>query len=138
MTIGERGPTGNDGKSGERGVEGRTGERGSEGRRGTTGKTGQTGEKGEPTLSRSQTISMFLFVVAAFILLAWRTEINADRIGNNTRLICESVNMSGTNANTVIDTNRIVIAKIEGFTGAEKKSLIDNYRNAKTEPAPCP
>ncbi len=138
MTIGERGPASNDGKSGDLGQNGQVGKRGVKGRTGMTGKPGLTGEKGDPALSRSQTLVMFLFIVVAFILLAYRTEINSDRISNNTRLICEAVNMSVTNVNSVIDTNSVVVAKIEGFTVVEKKAFINAYRNATTEPALCP
>ncbi len=75
-------------------MEGRAGTEGRVGLAGETGKTGPTGVKGAPVLSRMQTLTMFLFIVSAFILIAWRSEVNADRISNNSRAIFKPVTVT--------------------------------------------
>ncbi len=63
--MSERGPTGDHGQDG------------------SPGAVGPIGADGPSVLTRVQTLAMFLFIVSAFVLLAWRSEINANNIKNN-------------------------------------------------------
>lgn len=67
MTTGERGPTGDHGQDGQKGQAG------------STGATGAQGEQGVG-FSKSQTLVLFLFVVAVAVVLGLRTEHNAGRM----------------------------------------------------------
>ena len=58
------------------------GPRGDVGKTGATGKTGARGES-SPYLGKRQTLALAAFIVAAFLLLSVRSEINADRISTN-------------------------------------------------------
>ncbi|HXH36913.1 MAG TPA: collagen-like protein [Plantibacter sp.] len=68
----------------ERGGRGIQGERGE---RGATGPAGVTGA-GAPYLGRSQTLALFAFVVVAFLLLAYRTEVNTSNIRQGVHEAC--------------------------------------------------
>ena len=59
--------------------------RGPRGDVGETGATGKTGARGEssPYLGKRQTLALAAFIVAAFLLLSVRSEINTDRISAN-------------------------------------------------------
>ena len=73
---------------GERGERGPMGDHGQDGRTGATGKTGSVGAKGNTGpagvdgrfLSRNKSMAGFLFVVVAFLALAYNTEKNIDEL----------------------------------------------------------
>lgn len=67
-------------ESGERGEAGERGPKGDHGQPGVRGATGATGATAY--FRRSQTLVLFGFIVLAFVLLAWRTEINANNLLN--------------------------------------------------------
>ncbi len=62
---------------------GPTGDHGQDGSTGATGATGETGADGPSVLTRAQTLALFLFIVTVFVLLAYRSEVNADNIKKN-------------------------------------------------------
>ncbi len=83
MTTGDRGAPGKKGESGDQGVAGERGQKGEHGSIGPTGLSGRIGPKGEPGaeslyLGKKQTLILFTFIVFAFVLLAARSEINAN------------------------------------------------------------
>lgn len=65
---------------GERGPTGDHGQRGDVGQTGAVGPAGKTGLAGRNVLTREQTLALFGFLVFAFVLLAYRSEYNADNI----------------------------------------------------------
>ena len=75
-------------REGERGERGPMGDHGQDGRTGATGKTGSTGEKGNKGeagangqfLSHRKGLAGFLFVVVAFVALAYNTERNVNEL----------------------------------------------------------
>lgn len=71
MTTGERGPTGDHGQDGRVGPTGIPGK---------TGATGATGKPGKDILSKTQTLVGFCFIVFCFLILAYRSETNANHI----------------------------------------------------------
>lgn len=73
MTIGECGSQGDHGQHGDTGATGATGK---------AGATGQAGPRGAG-FSRPQTLAIAGFVLLAFLLLSWRSEINASDIRRN-------------------------------------------------------
>lgn len=77
--TGERGDTGDRGIAGERGPKGDHGQHGEKGLTGLTGPTGAPGTSA-PYLRRNQTLAIFGFIVLAFLLLAYRSESNANHI----------------------------------------------------------
>jgi len=94
MTTGERGPTGDhgqDGQEGKQGVAGRTGVPGETGDTGDTGAPGEPGHDGKDVLTKTQTLALFLFIVVAFLALAYRSEMNAINIRDNTKRIVQVV-----------------------------------------------
>lgn len=101
---GERGQTGLAGLAGDAGERGQTGDTGITGPTGLTGEVGPTGNVGPPVLTRAQTLAMFLFIVAAFVVLAYRTEYNSGRIDDLIRVECEARNVNAARSNAVIDT----------------------------------
>lgn len=60
--------------------QGERGKQGDHGQDGARGATGATGAVGPAVLSWRQTVSLFLFVVFCFTLLAYRTEHNASGV----------------------------------------------------------
>lgn len=82
---GERGQSGDRGVTGERGAKG---DHGQDGEKGDTGARGLTGEPA-PYLGRAKTLALFAFVVLAFFLLAWRSEINTSEIAKVQTQSCE-------------------------------------------------
>ena len=90
---GDRGDRGVQGERGERGDHGQHGEKGDTGSTGSTGSTGASGPIGRtgptsPYLGRNQTLVIFAFIVVAFVLLAYRTELNTDRLDRNVYEAC--------------------------------------------------
>ncbi len=89
MNRNERGLTGDRGQTGAcgtDGVDGAVGERGATGARGATGLTGPT----SPYLGRRQTLAIFAFIVAAFVLLAYRVETNTNRFDRDIYDACKA------------------------------------------------
>ena len=87
---GERGERGYKGDKGDKGDH-QKGDRGMPGMPvvGATGATGKTGPSGKDAryLDRKQILALFAFVVVAFLLLAWRSEVNADKIQRDSERI---------------------------------------------------
>lgn len=72
--LNERGPVG------DHGQDGRDGSKGEIGRAGPIGQTGPPGKAGKDVLNKTQTLVGFVFVVLCFVLLAYRSESNANHI----------------------------------------------------------
>ena len=70
---GERGPVGDHGQDGRTGATGKTGSAGEKGNTGATGANGQF-------LSHRKGLAGFLFVVVAFLALAYNTEQNINEL----------------------------------------------------------
>ena len=81
---------------GERGETGKTGDQGIPGPKGDKGEPGDRGPKivlsGQRALGRTQTLTIFAFIVIAFVLLAYRTETADDRLVRNVIEACEDRN----------------------------------------------
>jgi len=132
--AGERGMQGDHGQDGDQGIAGLPGERGRDGQtglaglpgeRGAPGDSGQIGVTGDTGVAgpspTSRLLVMFVLMMVAFLVLAVRSEINADNISDNNRDLdrfaqeqCEqrSVNVARLN---IVYTGLIAI---------EKKSLL--------------
>ncbi len=119
-SSGQAGASGQRGYVGERGRDGQTGGTGVPGQTGRTGDTGQTGQMGPSVLSRTQTLAMFLFVVIAFTLLAYRSEVNADNIKeNNTKQLEQDQYSQCLNRNENIERSNNLY---EGLIWIERKN----------------
>jgi len=79
--------TGERGQKGDHGQHGEKGDKGSTGAVGPSGPIGRTGPT-SPYLGRNQTLVIFAFIVVAFVLLAYRTEIITDRIEQDVFQAC--------------------------------------------------
>lgn len=90
-TPGERGPKGDSGDfQGERGASGERGVAGERGPQGDDGRSGQAGAAGADShyLDRKKTLALFGFIVLAFVLLAYRTEVNSRDIQKAVYEVC--------------------------------------------------
>ncbi len=107
--------------------------------RGRQGERGRTGAAGSPPLSRTKTLAMFVFVVLAFVLLAYRTEVNFNNNNNDTHRACIQSNR------TIVAVNEILNQLIE-FQGnappklppAEEKQRDQRYMALMMIPLECP
>jgi hypothetical protein len=81
---------------------------------------------------------MFLFIVAAFVLLAWRTEVNASKIRDSNRLVCENRNSTTERLNDLY-VGLIDIERDNPFSeqGPDQAEIIDRrivlYRDARAD-----
>ncbi len=117
-------------------VDSKVGERG---RQGKTGRRGKQGTGVSPTLSRTQTVAMFLFVLSVFLLLAYRTEVNFNNNKDDTYEACAQTNRTSLAVNEILD-------QLIAFQGnapprlppAEEKQRDQEYRDLKIMPLECP
>lgn len=107
-----RGEPGMPGRQGEAGVSGRQGEAGLLGPAGSTGLAGPPGGRGSPGIAgargpagrpmgRSQALAMFLFVVLAFVLLAYRSESQQRHLRETQRALAAQQAQIQTNVDTI-------------------------------------
>lgn len=161
-TPGERGKQGDHGQTGETGETGETGDTGKTGQTGTTGdsgergmqgdhgQAGEIGMQGEPGPSQTKRLLVLYFIMLAiFILLAIRSEINtreiddqADEIRNTQFLICEARNLNVERTNTLYEglikveqKNRVSTQSPREAKTIQKR--IDLYREESLVPAKC-
>lgn len=132
--------------TGERGKTGDTGQRGQVGQTGATGKHGTRGDKGETgeAFTRGQTLFLAVFVVVAFIIVAYRSEVNSRSIARDDRehhaaavKVCELTNDNSRAINTLLDG---IINSIESspmLSAKEKKQRIDFYEASRLKIADC-
>ena len=139
-TRGERGPQGAHGQVGDTGGTGDTG------RQGETGERGRTGAAGSAPLSRTKTLAMCVFVVAAFVMLAYRTEVNFNRTEVNsdtnkddTWRACTQTNRTALAVNEILDQ----LIAFQGnapptLTPKKERQRDAKYMALKIIPLECP
>jgi hypothetical protein len=132
--VGFTGPSGLRGTDGMDGLQGRPGETGHDG---SAGPVGMRGNDAPPVLSRLQTFALFLFVVACFVALAWRTQINIDDTREGARVACERVNENGVAINSFLDILISATQKSTSLPEAEKPARIAAYEATKVDPIRC-
>jgi hypothetical protein len=136
--VGRRGPKGDHGEMGETGG---AGEQGMPGGLGATGERGERGRRGA-SLSAMQVLVLFVSVVAVSVLLAFRSETNANNIKANTRSIAIAqyeTCVASTAIYSRINDADTALADIERTqitnpTLAQKR--IDAYLSARVLPLP--
>lgn len=73
------------------GERGKVGDHGQDGKQGIQGLQGIPGTAGKDVLTKKQTLALFLFVVAAFGVLAWRAEANTSNISEQNERVQQFV-----------------------------------------------
>jgi hypothetical protein len=132
--TGERGPHGDHGQDGLQGADGPTGH---DGMRGERGPQGVAGLIGPSVLSKAQTLVMFLFVVACFGGLAYRSELQAHATKHAIVVACERANVNTKTINEFLDLLATNARKSTLLTRAEKAERVRGYEATKVDPIKC-
>lgn len=78
--------------------------------------------------SRFQLTIVFIIVMLAWTLLAYRSEVNANRIANTTFIQCQETNKAAEGTNAVLNALIAVVTKTKSIPDAEKADRIKKYQ----------
>jgi hypothetical protein len=148
LVVGRTGEPGLEGHRGAQGIQGAHGDPGAQGKRGAVGAVGARGTKGTAgprgVLSARQSLTAFAVIMAIFLLLAYRSEVNADRITDANRRNAVSVHtqclISARNAaslNALIDTFNDNLATRKDLDALTKERFRAAYARARPAVATC-
>lgn len=139
MVVGKTGKTGDAGKMGRTGETGRTGKAGNAGLAGAQGRPGRNAVFGTGRI-----LSLFGFIVVAFLVLAVRSEVNSDDIAKNSLAtkrqvyaMCVVSQENGESLTLLLDQAIQSIATSDQLTPELKKKYTVLYIRAKPQIVSC-
>lgn len=87
--------------------------------------------------SRWQVTIAFILVMLAFTLLAYRSEVNTNRISRNVYLQCQANNRAANGTNHVLDALIAAVTITKSLPDSEKTDRIKKYQAVKVPMLNC-
>lgn len=108
---------------------------------------GQTGERGRPgragpagpssVLSAKQVISLFVFVLGVFLILAWRIQLQTNALSQSTYDLCSQSQANAMGLNTLLDQIIVVTKTNTDIPMATRMDFVAKYAAAKPRIVNC-